>query len=156
MNSYDRALTVLDELFARDYTFALATARDGAPNVRFVDTYWDGTGFVVVTNAKSQKAREIAANPEVALCNRNYRFRGRARDIGHPLDAQNQALRARLIEVFAPWYFAHNDEADPDMRYLRVEPTEGFFYKDGVGYQVDFVQRRAESFAFDFDIQPIT
>ncbi|MGP9822359.1 pyridoxamine 5'-phosphate oxidase [Salinarimonas sp. NSM] len=49
---------------------ALATAdASGLPNVRMVLLKgWDTRGFVFYTNTESQKGRELAANPQAALC----------------------------------------------------------------------------------------
>jgi pyridoxamine 5'-phosphate oxidase len=65
-------------LFARagdgapfDHTaMALATAdADGRPGVRIVLLHGlDARGFVIITNYASRKGRDIAANPQAALC----------------------------------------------------------------------------------------
>lgn len=38
------------------------------------------------------------------------------------------------------------------MCYVKVDLKHGFFYKDGIGYKVDFITREATEFPFDFDI----
>lgn len=91
-------------------------------------------------------------NPEISMCNKLYRFSGTAWNIGHPLSEENHAIRENLIRVFKPWYFAHNNEDDEDMCYLKIVLKQGFFYKDGIGYNVDFEKRKAEEFQFAFDI----
>ena len=152
MTTYEKSLNVLDELFAKDYQFALATSNDNLPSVRFVDTFYYNGAFYIVTYAKSQKVKDIEKNPEISMCNKLYRFRGTARNIGHPLSEKNHAIRENLIKVFEPWYFAHNNENDENMCYVRIELKQGFFYKDGTGYKVDFEKRKAEEFPFAFDI----
>ncbi len=37
------------------------------------------------------------------------------------------------------------------MCYIKVELDNGFFYKDGTGYKVNFASKEAEEFPFDFD-----
>ncbi len=155
MNVYEKAMGVMNELFAKDYTFALATVKDNIPSVRFVDTYFDTDSFYIVTYAKSQKVKELVENINVALCNNLYRFDGLAYNVGHPLEPQNKEIRDKLIKVFEPWYFAHNNENDQDMCYVRVELKHGFFYKDGTGYKVDFVTKEAKESPFEFDIVPV-
>jgi pyridoxamine 5'-phosphate oxidase len=69
---------------------ALATAGlDGRPNARTVLLkYFDIDGFVFFTNTESQKSREIAENPQVAMLffwqtlERQVNIRGRAEKIG--------------------------------------------------------------------------
>lgn len=152
---YNESLMVMNELFAKDYTLALATSRENVPSVRFVDTFYDDGAFYIVTHAKSQKVVEIEANSSVSLCNKLYRFSGIANNIGHPLAEQNKNIREKLIKVFESWYFAHNNENDEAMCYVKVELEQGFYYKDGTGYKVNFLQQKADKFPFDFDIMPI-
>ena len=38
------------------------------------------------------------------------------------------------------------------MCYVKIELDSGFFYKDGIGYKVDFQTKTAEEFPFDFDV----
>lgn len=152
MNTYEEGLSVLKELFAKDYQFALATSGNNIPSVRFVDTYYDSGAFYIVSYAKSQKVKEIESNSQIALCNKAYRFRGNAYNIGHPLSENNRAVREKLIKVFEPWYFAHNNENDENMCYVKIELTWGFFYKDRTGFEVDFKNRKADKFPFTFDV----
>lgn len=155
MNEYNQSLTVMNALFARDCQFAFATASQYVPSVRIVDTFYHDGDFYIVSYANAQKVKEIEQNPHVALCRHLYKFSGTAVNIGHPLLPQNEAIRAKLIEVFAPWYFAHNNEQDAQMCYIRVSVTRGFFYKDGHGFDVDFVSKTAKMFPFEDNIDDI-
>lgn len=151
MNAFDKTMTVMGELFARDCQFALATAKDNVPSVRIIDTYYDAGSFYIVTYGESRKVKEMEANPMVSLCGNLYRFAGTAHRIGHPLEPQNKEIRERLIGAFSAWYFRHNDENDPHMCYIRIDLTDGFFHRDRTGYRVDFVKKEAEIFPFDVD-----
>nr|WP_207753458.1 pyridoxamine 5'-phosphate oxidase family protein [Sporosalibacterium faouarense] len=142
----------MNELFARDYQFALATSNDNIPSVRFIDTYYFNKSFYVVTYAKSKKVKEMENNPNVSLCSKLYRFSGIAKNIGHPLKSDNSEIREKLIKAFEPWYFEHNNEKDENMCYIKIELTSGFFYKNGTGFEVDFRAKEAKEFPFEFDI----
>ena len=113
-----KSLEVLSELFGKDYQFALATSKENVPTVRFIDTYYENAAFYILTYAKSQKVVEICANAKVAMCSKQYRFRGIAHLLGHPLKKENSQIRSQLIKVFEPWYFRHNNE---NMCYLKIE-----------------------------------
>lgn len=152
MDEFKKSLEVMEELFSKDYQFALATANNNVPSVRFIDTYYDNRAFYVVTYAKSQKVLEIENNKNIALCNKLYRFNGKAYNIGHPLEEKNLIIREKLIKAFEPWYFAHNNENDENMCYIKIELKDGFFYKDGIGYKVDFINEKVKMFPFQFDI----
>lgn len=155
MNTFEKSLLVLNELFSRDYQFALATCDDNIPSVRFVDTFYDNGSFYIVTQAQSLKVLEIELNEKVALCNNSYRFSGIAHNIGHPLSAENSEIRTKLTKAFNNWYFQHNNENDKNMCYLKIDLSHGFFYKDGIGYDVDFNSKQASEFPFNFNITKI-
>lgn len=155
MEIYEKALFTMNELFAKDYQFAMATVKDNIPSVRFVDTFFEDDSFYVVTYSNSQKVRELEDNSQVSLCNEFYRFSGNAYNIGHPLLLENREIREKLIKVFEPWYFAHNNENDENMCYVKIELKEGFLYKDGIGYKVNFQLKEVEQIPFDLDSEPI-
>lgn len=148
MKLFERSMSILSELFGRDFQFSLATVNDSKPSIRVVDTYYDNGKFWIVTYAQSNKVKEIENNSNVALCNYLYSFKGNAYNMGHPLTEENKEIRERLIKVFESWYFAHNNENDKDMCYVKIELTEGFFFKDGKGYRVDFIKKIVEEFPF--------
>lgn len=152
MTTYEEALIVLRQLFAKDCQFALATSEENIPSVRFTDTFYDDGAFYIVTYAKSRKVKEIEGNPRVELCDKLHRFGGKAYNIGHPLSEYNLQIREKLIKAFEPWYFAHNNENDPNMCYVKIELSYGFFHKDGIGYRVDFINEKANKFPFTSDI----
>ena len=101
------------------------------------------------------RPKEIASNPEVSLCNTFHTFSGKAYNAGHPLKSENSEIRSKLIKVFEPWYFAHNNENDENMCYVRVKLESGFFHKDGTGYKVNFSEKTAEEFPFTPQIEMI-
>lgn len=150
MSVYQESIKVLESLFAKDSFFAFATAKDNVPSVRMVDVFYDNYCFYIVVSGRTQKVQELELNENVALCSDMYRFTGKAYNIGHPLKKENKEIRDKLIKVFEPWYFEHNSEDNEEMYYIKVELTKGFFYKDGTGYKVDFVNKDAEAFPFEF------
>ncbi len=152
MTDFENAISVMKELFGRDYQFALSTSKNNIPSSRFVDTYFDGEFFYIVTYKLSQKVAEITDNPNVSLCSRKmHAFSGQAYNIGHPLKVENTEIRRVLIKAFEPWYFKHNNEADENMCYIKINPTTGFFYKDGIGYKINFTEKTVRTFPFAFN-----
>ncbi|NCC83449.1 MAG: pyridoxamine 5'-phosphate oxidase family protein [Clostridia bacterium] len=156
MNMYFKAKQVMEDLFAKDTQFALATAHANEPSVRMVDVYFEDDSFYLVTHAKSQKVRELTANSKVALCSKLHRFSGLASNLGHPLRQENQVIRSKLVMAFAPWYFAHNNEEDENLCFVRIVLQEGFFYQGRMGYRVDFREQKAEEFKFTYDIVEVS
>lgn len=155
MAEYKKGLSVLSELFGRDYTFVLATAKENIPSTRVIDTYYTDGVFWVVTYATSNKVQELERNPHVSLCNNFHSFKGIVTNEGHPLKEENKAIREKLIQVFEKWYFAHNNEGDEHMCYVKIIPESGFFHKDGTAYRMDFLTQEVKSFPFAPDIEMI-
>ena len=155
MTAFEKSLEVLNELFGRDYTFVMATVKNNVPVQRVVDTFYYDGEFWIVTYALSNKVKEISVNPEVSLCNTFHTFTGKAYNEGHPLKSENSEIRSKLIKVFEPWYFAHNNENDENMCYVRVKLESGFFHKGGIGYKVNFSEKTAEEFPFTPQIEMI-
>jgi uncharacterized pyridoxamine 5'-phosphate oxidase family protein len=152
MDVYKKCLKVMEELFEKDYQFAFATSKDNIPSVRFVDTLYDNESFYIVTYNRSQKVRELELNQNVCLCNKLYSFSGVAHNIGHPSRPENSVIRSKLVKAFEAWYFKHNNEDDENMCYVKVDLIHGFFYKDGIGYKVDFTTQEVTEFPFESDI----
>lgn len=153
MTAYEKSLEVLRELFEKDCTFVLATARENVPSQRVVDVCYMGGAFWVVTHGRSAKVREMKANPCVSLCSSFHTFKCKAHFMGHPLLPANQAAREALAGAFEPWHFACNDEGDSNLCYLRIVPESGFFHKDGTGYRVDFINGTAAEFPFTAQVE---
>ena len=150
MDNYKIAIMLMEQLFSRDYQFAMATAANTIPSLRFVDTYYDDGAFYSVTYANTNKVKEIAINPNIALCGRKgYSFSGKAYNIGHPLLLENNDIRNKLIKAFEPWYFKHNNEAD-DICLIKIVPESGFIHIDGIGYDINFKDKTVNTAPFDF------
>ncbi len=153
MDNFNKAIEAMSSLFGRDYQFCLATVNGSIPSQRYVDTYFDGECFYVVAYGLSRKVKEIVENPNVSLCCRKmHTFVGRADNIGHPLKPENAAIRDKLINAFKQWYFLHNNEDNENMCYIRIKPVSGFFHKEGMGYSIDFEEKKAEIVPFVTDV----
>lgn len=151
MKDHEKAL---EALFGKDSTFVLATAADCVPSARVVDAYYQDGVFWIVTYAETAKVKEIEANPHVALCNNFHSFKGIARNAGHPLREENKAIREKLIQVFEPWYFEHNNENDEGMCYVEVKLVWGTFHWQGKGWRVNFEEGTVEEYPFAPEIAP--
>lgn len=65
MNVYEKAMEIMNELFAKDYQFSMETVKDNVPSVRVVDTFYEDGSFYVVTYSKTQKVQELKNNSPV-------------------------------------------------------------------------------------------
>lgn len=155
-DNFDKALDILTNTFGKDMTLPLATSTEGVPTIRYVDTYFFKDSFYIVTHRDSLKMKQIIQNENVSLCYRLHNFSGKAIDRGHPLLENNKEIRDILIKEFSTWYFQHNNEEDPKMCYLEIKLSKAFTYDNGLGYKIDFNEKKAEEFPFSLEIIPIT
>ena len=144
MNNYAEAARVMAERFGHDTLLSLATLDAKRPSVRIVNSYYEDGAFYVVTYGCSNKMKQLGKNPEAAVCAEWFTANGTGENIGHPRDAGNAALMAKLRAAFAEWYDnGHIDEADPHTCILRVRLTEGVLFHHGTKYEIDFTKQKA-------------
>ncbi len=137
MNAEIAAL--MDQRFGHDSLIALATLDGDSPAVRTVDGYYEDGAFYTITYALSDKMRQIAKNPKVAISGDWFTARGTAESMGHILREENADIADKLRTVFAEWYDnGHTNEADPNTIILRIRLTNGVLFHHGTRYDVAF------------------
>lgn len=62
-----QAEQIMVERFGKDTVIALATEENGTPYVRFVNAFYEDRCFYVITHGLSDKMKQIANNPVVAI-----------------------------------------------------------------------------------------
>ena len=77
--------TEIINLMADHKNMALATSAERRTTCRMVSVVTDGLDVYFQTSANSLKYKQIADNPNVALCFGNVSFEGTAEILGHPL-----------------------------------------------------------------------
>ena len=132
-------IQIMDERFGCDTLLSVATVEEGKPSVRIVDAYYEKGAFYVVTHALSNKMRQIAENPDVAVCGEWFTAHGIGENLGHVKDERNAEIMSRVRAVFAEWYDnGHTDEDDPNTCLLRIRLTDGVLFHHGTRYDIDF------------------
>ena len=133
--------SLMNERFGHDTLIALATVDNGRPAVRAVNTYYEDGAFFVITHALSGKMRQLAENPEAAICGDWFTAHGIGENIGHPRDERNHALMEKLRCVFCEWLGnGHTNEDDPNTCILRIKLTDGVLMSHGTRYEIDFTE----------------
>lgn len=93
----------------------------------------------VVTYARSNKMRQIADNPVVAVCGEWFTAHGMGENLGHVKAESNGEIMSKIRVVFGEWYDnGHVDEEDPNTCLLRIRLTEGVLFHHGTRYDIDF------------------
>jgi general stress protein 26 len=155
MNKYEEAMALLDKkLGNKDGLISLSTialepgANGGTrPDARIVDAYYEDGAFYTVTYATSKKMRQIAQNPEVAVCIivENFTAEGIGENLGWVCDEKNVEIMAKLRTIFAAWYNEANNDEDPNTCLLRVRLTKGLWNDahKGIKNEIDFMGKTA-------------
>lgn len=139
MNNLQKALSIMDERFGKYSLIALATAEDGIPSVRTVNSLWLNGSFYIITDARSRKMQQLQKNPAAAVCGDWFTGQGTGENLGWIGKPENAALAARLREAFASWYRnGHVNESDPNTVILRIRLTEGTLASHGDWYHIEF------------------
>lgn len=135
----EEAARIMKERFGRDQLIALATVEDGTPYVRNVNAYYEDGAFYVITYGLSNKIRQIARNPLVAISGDWFTAHGMGRNLGYFGKEENRQIAGTLRAVFAEWIDnGHNDFQDENTCILCVELTDGVLYSHGTRYEIDF------------------
>lgn len=155
MNKYEDAMKLLDEKLGNKdglislSTIALEPGTDGRnrPAARIVDAYYEDGAFYTVTYATTDKMREIAANPEVAVCVivECFTAEGIGENLGWVCDEKNTEIMKKLRTIFASWYQSANNDEDTNTCLLRVRLTKGLWndFHQGFKQEIDFDNRTA-------------
>ena len=134
-----KAEAILEERFGRDTLLSLATMDGEHPAVRIVNGYYEDGSFYTITDALSGKMKQIAVNPEVAVCGEWFTGHGVGETLGHLCAAGNTALHQKLKAAFVQWYDnGHINEADPNTVILRIRLTDGVLMSHGTRYELSF------------------
>lgn len=153
MSKYDEAMKKLDEQVGNKdglialSTIALEPGADGKsrPAARIVDAYYEDGAFYTVTYATTAKMRQIAQNPEVAVCIivENFTADGIGENLGWVCDEKNTEMMTKLRTIFAEWYNDANNDEDPNTCLLRIRLTKGLWNNphEGTRTEIDFVNK---------------
>lgn len=144
-NSFSQALEIMNKRFGHDTLISIATLDGNIPAVRIVNSYYENGAFYTITNALSNKMKQIKANPTVAICGEWFTAHGIGENIGHICDKHNVDISTKLREVFKEWYSnGHIDESDPNTCILCIHLTGGVLFSHATRYDIDFNVMRTE------------
>ena len=127
------------ERFGHDALIALATTDGQLPSVRTVNSYYEDGSFYVITYARSNKMKQIAKNPNVAICGDWFTGHGMGENLGWVRSPENKELADLLRRAFAAWYDnGHTNEEDPNTCILRIRLADGVLFNQGKRYDLTF------------------
>ena len=123
----------------KDNVIALATADDGVPYVRNVNAIYENKAFYVITYRRSNKMRQIAKNPTVAIAGEWFTAHGIGVDLGYFGKEENAEIAEKLRTAFAAWIDnGHTNFQDENTCILCIKLTDGLLSAHGTRYQIDF------------------
>lgn len=133
------AQRIMNDRFNKDSLIALATVDGNTPHVRAVNSYYEDGCFYTITYALSNKMKQIALNPTVAICGDWFTGHGIGDNLGWIRDEKNNDIANKLRAAFAAWYDnGHTNEADVNTVILRIRMTDGVLLHHGTRFEIDF------------------
>lgn len=130
---------ILQERFGKDTVVALATTEKGAPQVRYVNAYYEEGAFYVITYGLSNKMRQLSEDPRFALAGDWFTAHGTGENLGWFCKPENAGLAEKLRNAFTQWIDnGHNDFDDENTCILKLTLTDGVLASHGTWYQLDF------------------
>lgn len=130
---------IMIDRFGKDSIIALATTEDDKPYVRSVDAFYSDSAFYVLTYALSNKMKQIAKNPNVAISGEWFTAHGKGVNLGYFGKKENEAIANKMKCIFSEWIDnGHNNFDDVNTCILRIELTHGVLLSHGTRYDIDF------------------
>lgn len=132
---------IMRERFGGDSLIALATTVNNIPYVRNVNSYYENGAFYVLTYGVSDKMKQIAENPVVAIAGEWFSAHGRGTNLGWFGSPENRGIAEKMRKVFSDWINnGHNNFEDRNTVILRVDLTDGVLFSDGRRFDIDFTK----------------
>ena len=133
------AEAILVERFGKDSIIALATTVDGKPDVRNVNAFYFNGAFYVLTYGLSNKMKQIAVNPMVAIAGDWFTAHGEGVNLGYFGRKENKEIANMMRIMFAEWIDnGHNNFDDVNTCILKIELMHGLLLSHGTRYEIDF------------------
>ncbi len=130
---------IMEERFGKDSIIALATVADGIPSVRNVNGYYEDGAFYVITYALSNKMKQIAKNPNIAIAGDWFTAHGKGINLGYFYKEENKDIAEKLRKAFVEWIDnGHNNFEDENTCILCIQLTDGVLFSHGTRYTIDF------------------
>jgi len=151
-NYYNEAINVMNEMYGKDVQMSLATSVDNMPSVRVVDLFYMDECFYATSYGLSNKANQIAKNPNISMCKGLFQCWGIATNIGNPLEDKNIKLREIVKEMFYLFYDKHVDEKDPNTCIIKIKLNKAVLFANDYKYIIDFENKVSSRSQFINDI----
>lgn len=130
---------IMIDRFGKDNIIALATSEDNIPYVRNVNAYYENRAFYVITYGLSNKMKQIAKNPAVAISGEWFTAHGEGINLGWFNKEENAEIAKKLRKAFAEWIDnGHNDFNDVNTCILCITLKDGRLFSHGTRYDIDF------------------
>ena len=132
---------IMLERFDKDSIISLATAVENKPYVRNVDAFYEDGSFYVLTYGLSNKMKQIAANPDVAISGDWFTANGKGINLGYFGKKENEIIANKMKCIFSEWIDnGHNNFEDENTCILQIALTDGILFSHGTRYEIDFAK----------------
>lgn len=139
MKPNDEIYGILNERFGKDTIIALATTNNGIPCVRNVNAYYENGAFYIITDARSNKIKQIEQNSTAAIAGDWFTAHGQGVNLGWFGKHENAGIADKLRIAFKEWIDnGHNNFEDENTIILSINLTDGLLLSHGKRYDIQF------------------
>lgn len=135
MKNFRAMMNELFKTFGSSRLISLATCNGEHVNARTVSSIIANQKFYFQTSNQMNKAREIAANEQVAICFDNAQIQGKCREIGHPLNKENEWFIKLYKEAFPNAFKKYSHLKSERIYEITPRMIALWKYSDGEAYK---------------------
>lgn len=135
-------LKELENILNKAEVIYLSTSKNDIVSSRPVSPLNIGLRLFVRTSATTRKAKEMIANPNIAVCIGSFYFTGKAKSLGSVFDDSNSKIKIAYISRY-PDAFSKGDKfikSDELFFELSIENVSEWIYENNI--PVGFAEQR--------------
>lgn len=152
MNKFLEVCALVEKKYGEDCTMSLATCVENDVSVRVIDVFYKEKAFFFTTHTSSKKMKQIALNPNVAMCKDLFNMTGTAVKLGSPLLKKNSSIRDQVKKVFYKFYDRHVNENDSGTCIVKIDCQWILFFDKDSKYIIDYDNKTVKQTPFHNDI----
>jgi uncharacterized pyridoxamine 5'-phosphate oxidase family protein len=134
--SFSESYSECEKFFSENHTLVLATSYNNKVTARSMSFVSIGSNLYCQTDKRFEKYAQIKANPNVAVCHKNFQIEAIAEEFGHPFDDRNSEFLEQFKKVHPGSFKAYS--ASGNEVVFRLNPTKIVIWKylEGKPYRI--------------------
>jgi uncharacterized pyridoxamine 5'-phosphate oxidase family protein len=136
--SFSESFSACEKFFSENHTLVLATSDNNKVTARSMSFVNIGLNLYCQTDKRFEKYAQIKANPNVAVCCKNFQIEAIAEELGHPFEESNSDFLEQFKKVHPGSFKAYSASENEVLFRLNVRKIVIWNYLEGKPYR-DFI-----------------